>query len=242
MSNSPRSRFSHIGAIATLLVLAILMGFLTGCGGQAQPTATEPTAPPGDEVTEPPAPPTPEPPTNTPEPEALTFEDGTDDGLSCQTCEAASPSTLSAEVDITAASVERVEEEGECYYVFTITYGKGETLDTMFMGGVEFLEPDRMILMDFNWCFNTIAHWSFNWTYNPGQPLELSIYHVVETAWEEVVDARFQGSAEGNKIILRIPCDLLAPDFTWAVANTNMSYQCDIIGLDENRVASLPLP
>ena len=64
----------------------------------------------------------------------------------------------------------------------------------------------------------------------------------VRCTWEEVIDARFQGSVEGNKIILRIPCDLVGPDFKWAVANTNPMNQCDVLGLDENRVASLPLP
>jgi hypothetical protein len=218
-----------------LLVLA-----LSACGGGE----TTPTR----EIDQPEAPTkTPTPtlaPTATATPAPAVYDDETDDALNCQICEPATGQSLRPVMDITSAQVERQMRDGECYFVFEIEFGRVEAFEEMFIGGVEFLDPESMVLVDFNWCFNSAAQWSFNFTVMPGQPLTTYYAYVGDAAqWVPGEDTRYSGSVEGNVVTLNVPCDLVEEDWLWMVACTdgNMWF-CDELGMGADRAASLPLP
>jgi hypothetical protein len=147
-------------------------------------------------------------------------------------------------MDITSAQVEKGTLGDTCYYIFQLEFGQVETFNEMFIGGVEFLDPEMMVLVDFNWCFNSVAQYSFNFSVMPGQPLE-TFYAYVGPAgqWVGGEDTRYRGSLEGNVITLMVPCDLVEEDWLWMVGCTDASMMvCDELGLGTDRAAALPLP
>lgn len=220
-----------------LAVLMLMLGVASCGGGDAT------TAPDDDQAPEATNTPTSMPiPSATPSP--IKYDDETNDALNCQTCEPAPGMSLRPVMDITSAQVEKTTIDDTCFYVFQLEFGQVETFDEMFIGGVEFLDPEMMVLVDWNWCFNSSAQYSFNFSVMPGQPFETFWAYVGPAGqWVGGEDPRYNGSLEGNIITLNIPCSLVEPDWLWMVGCTNSTMGvCDELGLGDDLAASLPLP
>ena len=233
----PKNRRASLLSLTALLLLILTMA---ACGGgEATPTgeANQPAGPTNTPTATPA-------PTATATPAAMVYEDETNDALNCQTCEPATGVSLRPVMDITSAQVESTMMDDTCYYVFQIEFAQVESFNEMFIGGVEFLDPESMVLVDWNWCFNSVAQHSFNFMFMPGQPLE-AVYAYVGDAgqWVQGEDPRYNGSMEGNVVTLNIPCNLIEEDWLWMVGCTdsNMGW-CDELGMGADRAASLPLP
>lgn len=215
----------------------ILMLSVVSCGGDATP------APDVDQPPESTNTPTPLPaPSATPAP--IRYDDESNDALSCQTCQPSPGMSLRPVMDITSAQVEKTTIVDTCYYVFQLEFGQVETFNEIFVGGVEFLDPEMMVLVDFNWCFNSTAQYSFNFSVMPGQPFE-TFYAYVGPAgqWVAGEDPRYIGTMEDNIITLNIPCSLVEEDWLWMVGCTDASMMvCDELGLGTDLAAGLPLP
>ena len=142
-----RGRFYPSALLLIVVILLLVLAGISGCTPKGAPEGDQPSA--GDEqageVEDKPQPSPSPTPTATPEPhhEPMKVEDDTDDRVSCQTCQLVEGQTLVAVVDITSVEVEHVEIDGECFHVFRIEFGRVETFTKLFMGGVEFLEPNR---------------------------------------------------------------------------------------------------
>ena len=228
----------------TLLGLALLLA--AACSPAETPTATPaptntPLPPP---PTNTPAPtPTPPPPTPTPI-TSIEVDDPPDDGFQCVTGEAAVEGTplLPAVGDVTRAWAE-VDEENQSY-VFSIEFGRAETLDQRFIGGLHIFNAEQGMLDPFSedWYFNNTTNWTLNFGFTPPDTINPSLAIIREGVWD-AGETNATASIEGNVFTFSVPIEEVAPNGTWGWGLTTASYSvCERVGYDENDRPSLSLP
>ncbi len=188
--------------------------------------------------------PTPTPrPTPTPPPGGLGVTDALQDGIYCHTGRQAL-FLLPPTTDLYHASMERVNEEGVCYFRVRILFGASAD-EGPIRGGVEFDHPDapRLNPPSRTWYFDNVAFLSFNFRRDgPDKPLVLWVDTIRNNRWVEIQVPDYRGRVEGGVLILDIPCEVVPEGATWMVASTTLdTKKCDLLGVEEDR-AVLPLP
>ena len=231
----------------TMFALAGLATFLVAaCSTPEVPTSTPaPTDMPSPRPpTDTPAPtPTSVPPTPTPV-TRTEIEDPPDDGFQCVTGEEAVEGTplLPGVGDVTRAWAE-VAEDGQTY-MFSIEFGRTETLDQRFIGGLHIFNPEAGMLDPFSedWYFNNTTNWTLNFGFTPPDTINLSLAIIREGVWDAGETAA-TASIEGNVFTFSVPIDEVAPNGKWGWGLTTASYSvCERVGYDENDRPSLALP
>ncbi|MFV1859418.1 MAG: hypothetical protein ACC647_08710 [Anaerolineales bacterium] len=229
-----------------LLGLALLLA--AACTPAATPTATPaPTnTPPPPAPTNTPMPsPTLIPPTPVPPTPVLRVEveDPPEDGFQCVTGELGAAGTpLPAVADVTRAWAE-VDEDNQAY-LFSIEFGRAETLDQRFIGGVHIYDAEKGMLDPFdpNWYFNNTTNWTLNFGFTPPDTTNISLAVIREGVWD-AGETNATASVERNVFAFSVPIEEVAPNGTWGWGLTTPSYSvCERVGYDDNDRPSLVLP
>lgn len=229
----------------TLLIAGAVVLFVAACTPAAEPTATPaPTNTPLPPLpTDTPVPsPTPIPPTPTPITK-VEVEDPPEDGFHCVTGELGAASMpLPAYADVTRAWVE-FDEESQAY-LFSVEFGRAETLDQQFVGGVHVYDSEQGLVEPFDptWYFNNTTNWSLNFFFTPPGPPTVSLAFVEDGAWNSgLTDAT--ASIEGNVLTMSVPVEEITESGTWGWGLTNQSFSvCERVGYDDSDRPILALP
>lgn len=167
--------------------------------------------------------------------------EGIHDGLLCNS--GVKPFALPDGMDLTNASV--TVDDGEQQYVFKLEFGRVETLELQFAGGVEFYDPAGEIPgVDPNWLFNYTGNWSFNFAYTPPDKVDLFASQYSGGDWTSFPEPDHTVTINGNVIEVFLRSDQLpdtTADWTWFATVTNFSV-CDEIGLGVDLLPELPFP
>jgi hypothetical protein len=227
-----------------IALLGVGLLFMAACASTPEPTATpsptsKPLPPP---LTNTPAPtPTPIPPTPTPI-TRVEVDDPPEDGFNCVTGEDGEATTpLPAVVDVTRAWVE-LDEVNQAY-LFSVEFGRAETLDQRFIGGLHVFDAEKGLLDPFSedWYFNNTTNWSLNFGFTPPDTVNVSLAEIREGVWD-AGETEATASLDGNVFTFTVPFEEVAPTGMWGWGLTNASYGvCERVGYDDNDRPSLPL-
>jgi hypothetical protein len=186
--------------------------------------------------------PTPIPPTPTPI-KRVEVEDAPEDGFNCVTGELGAASTpLPAVVDVTRAWAE-VDEENQAY-LFSIEFGRAETLDQRFIGGLHIYDAEQDLLEPFSqdWYFNNTTNWTLNFGFTPPDTINVSLKLIQESVWN-AGETDASASIDGNVFTIAVPIKEVTPIGTWGWGLTNAAYAvCERVGYDDSDRPTLALP
>ena len=230
------------GKMILLVGPAVLVA--AACQPAAEPTATpSPTDPPSPEPTSTSVPsPTPIPPTPTPI-TRIEVEDPPEDGFACVTGELGAANTaLPAVPDVTRAWAE-VDEESQAY-LFSVEFGRAETVDQRFIGGLHIYDAEQGLVEPFSedWYFNNTTNWTLNFGFTPPDTTNVSLALIRDGVWH-AGETEASASFDGNVFIFSVPIEEVAPNGTWGWGLTTGSYSvCERVGYDDTDRPSLALP
>ncbi len=229
--------------------LLVLLGFAlllaAACTPAATPTVTPAptnTPPPPPPTDTPAPPPTPIPPTPTPI-MRVEVEDPPEDGFQCVTGELGAAGTpLPAVGDVTRAWAE-VDGENQAY-LFSIEFGRAETVDQRFIGGFHIYDAEKGLLEPFSpdWYFDNTTNWTLNFGFTPPDTVNISLKVIREGVWD-AGETEATAKVERNVFTLSVPVEEVVPNGTWGWGLTTSSYSvCERVGYDDNDRPSLSLP
>ena len=180
------------------------------------------------------------------EPLESNYEDGTGDGVDCNTGQG--PHPIAPAYDITAVRTWYDEKTNEL--VFEITLSPVDSIPSGHMGGIVIYDPESPLYDCPEYFFNRAGNNSINW-WVAGSTIDVFRAEVVGSeGWVELPSTAAEGSILGNIVVIRIPMNELRPgglpitdnNLTFfgmtADANTNI---CDTAGVGQDQMAEFRL-
>jgi hypothetical protein len=170
-------------------------------------------------------------------------EDPPEDGFHCVTGELGAASTpLPAVADVTRAWAE-VDGENQVY-LFSIEFGRAETLNQRFIGGLHIYDAEQGLLQPFSedWYFNNTTNWTLNFGFTPPDATNVSLKLIRDGVWD-AGETEASANIDGNVFTMAVPIEEVTPTGTWGWALTNAAYAvCERVGYDDSDRPSLALP
>ncbi len=149
---------------------------------------------------------------------------------------------LPAYADVTHAWSEVDEENG--VYLFSVEFGRTESLDQRFIGGLHLYDPEGEMLetLSEDWYFNNTTNVALNFGFTPPDTINVGLIVIREGVWDAAETAA-TASINGNVFTFAVPIGEVAQNASWGWGLTNASYSvCERVGYGEDDRPSLPLP
>jgi hypothetical protein len=149
---------------------------------------------------------------------------------------------LPAYADVTRAWVE-FDEDGLAY-LFSVEFGRAETLDQRFIGGFHVYDSEKGLLEPFSpdWYFDNTTNWTLNFGFTPPDTVNVSLKVIRDGVWN-AGETEATANTDGNVFVMAVPIDEVTPTGTWGWGLTTSSYSvCERVGYDDSDRPTLALP